>query len=110
MARFELYHILHTAFSPSPFAENHGPVLILEAGRNNFAGAGAVSIDEYHDRYIAEFPAFGRVPNTLVRVAAIGADNAAAVDEQIAHSHSGGQQSAWIKSQIEHQTPGFLLL
>ena len=110
LAPFQLDHVLHAPFAPGALADDDRSVVILQTGRDDLAGAGAVVIHQHGHRKALERAVFLGVPHALRRVAPLGADDAAVGNEQVAGLDGRVQQTARIEAQIEHEAfePFFL--
>ena len=95
--------VLHAAFAPGPLADDHRPLVVLQTGGDDFAGAGAVAIDQHDHRKALEGAVLVGVPDPFRAVAALGADDAAAGNEQVADFDGRAEQPARIETQIEDQ-------
>ena len=103
-AVFHFDDVLDAAFAPGPLADDDGPMMILQAGGHDFAGAGAVAIDEDHDRKTFERAGLFGLPSPFGRVATLGADNPPLGDEHVADFDGRSKQAAGIESQIDDQS------
>ena len=101
--------ILSFVLAPGALAHHDRAAMVLEAGRNDLAGAGAVSIDQHDHIEALERAPFLRVPDALFHRAPLGADDAALGDEHIAHldrrteQPAGGVGGGWRSSRNESQ-------
>ena len=88
----------------------HRPLVVLQTGRDDLAGAGAIAIDQDDHGKALEGAVLVGVPYAFGRVAALGADDAAFGNEQIAHFNGRAEQPAGIETQIEDQAAEVLRL
>ena len=70
------------------------PMMILQAGGDDFAGTGAVAIDQHHDRKSFERARLDRVPDAFGGIAALRADDPPLGDEHVADFDGRGEQAA----------------
>src|SRR5262245_45433924 len=109
----QLDDVLHAAFAKAALTHDDGPIVVLERGRDNFTGAGGISVDEYSHGTRA-----GRLHQCAARFGLIGllmtlpvanADDLARVEEYVADFHRGREQPARIVAQIEDQSAAVLI-
>ena len=102
-ASFQFDDVLHAALAPGAFADDHGPLVVLQAGRQDFAGAGAIVVDQHDHGKALEGAVLLGLPDPLRRIASLGADDLAVGDEQVGHLDGRAQQPARIEAQVENQ-------
>ena len=113
LAAFHFDDVLHAALAVAALADNDGPLMILQCGRHDFAGAGAVFVNQNGHGVI-----LGRDQKGALAVGVIsfflffppsGGHNPALGEKQPAHFHGRSQQAAGVGAQIQYQTPQTLL-
>src|SRR5262245_22261497 len=84
LAALERLNVLHAALAERPLADDGRPLVVLEAGRDDFAGAGALAVDQADHgevRQSAELSAAPLIVDVVSRPA--DADDGTILDEQV---------------------------
>src|SRR5262245_46912082 len=97
--------VLYAALAERAFAHDDAPLLILDAGRENFASAGTATVDKRDYREIQQAAAvMAAIDLHLARVARPDGDYHAVVDEQVRDFHGRLQIPARVESQVDYQS------
>ncbi len=110
LAALQLDDVLHAPLAPGALADDDRPLVVLQAGRDDLAGAGAVAVDQHRHR---ESPRRCR-PSSPPRSARACCGPAVLTIRPSATNRSAdfdaaGQQAAGVEPQIEHEALDVLL-
>ena len=94
---------LHRALAEAPHADDRSPAMIADGAGENLRRAGAVLVDDHHQRHLPLALLVGRVGEVFLGAAAAGGDDDPALDEPIDHLDGRNQQAARIAADVDHQ-------
>ena len=105
-ASFQENDFLNGSLAEGPLADDHGPVVVLETGGHDLAGAGTSLVDQHGDGEAAVGAGPGCLVLSLDLLAAVArGDDHAGIDQQVAGPHGRAEQPAGIVPQVQDQPP-----
>ena len=110
VAVLQFDHVLHASLAPGALADDDRPLVVLQAGGHDLAGTGAVAVDQHDHGKALEGAFLVGVPDALGAVAALGADDPAFGNEQVADFDGRTEQPARIEPQVQDQPAQLLRL
>src|SRR5262249_14953982 len=96
-------NVLHAALAEAALAHDDGPLVILQARRDNFAGAGAALVHEADHGEVEVAADLLAAVRFHLADARADADDLAVVDEQVGNRHGATQEPARVEAEVHDQ-------